>query len=38
LLSYVLFDGRFARQLIDLGRADASMRHDELVQFFRALA
>jgi len=38
LLSYVLFDGRFAKTLIDLGRADAEARHDELVQFFRALA
>jgi NTE family protein len=38
LLSYVLFDGRFAKILIDLGRADAEARHDELVQFFRALA
>jgi hypothetical protein len=34
----VLFDGRFAKTLIDLGRADAEARHDELVQFFRALA
>jgi NTE family protein len=38
LLSYVLFDGRFAKMLMDLGRADAESRHDELVQFFRALA
>jgi NTE family protein len=38
LLSYVLFDGRFARQLIDLGRADARARHDELCAFFEALA
>jgi NTE family protein len=38
LLSYMLFDGRFARTLIDLGRADAEARHDELVQFFRAVS
>ena len=34
LLSYVLFDGPFARQLIELGRSDARGRHDELVTFF----
>jgi NTE family protein len=38
LLSYVLFDGRFARQLIDLGWNDARARHDELCAFFEALA
>ncbi len=38
LLSYVLFDGRFARSLIDLGRSDARRRHDELVAFFAAAA
>ena len=37
LLSYVLFDGRFAKQLIDLGFRDARARHDELVEFFAAL-
>ncbi len=37
LLSYVLFDGRFARRLIDLGRSDARRRHDELVAFFERL-
>ncbi len=37
LLSYVLFDGRFARQLIELGQADARARHDELCAFFEAL-
>ncbi len=37
LLSYVLFDGRFARELIALGRADAQARHDELLAFFHAL-
>jgi NTE family protein len=34
LLSYVLFDGPFAAQLIDLGWRDARARHDNLVQFF----
>jgi NTE family protein len=34
LLSYVLFDGEFAGQLIELGRADARARHDELCAFF----
>jgi NTE family protein len=37
LLSYLLFDGRFAAQLIELGRADARARHDELCAFFEAL-
>jgi NTE family protein len=37
LLSYVLFDGRFAKMLIDLGRTDAEARHDELCEFFRQL-
>jgi NTE family protein len=32
LLSYILFDGEFARSLIDLGRADAAAQHDELCQ------
>jgi NTE family protein len=34
LLSYLLFDGDFARELIDVGRADARARHDELVGLF----
>ena len=34
LLSYMLFDGGFARQLIELGRADARARHEELCAFF----
>jgi NTE family protein len=34
LLSYVLFDGPFAGRLIEMGRADARTRHDELVSFF----
>lgn len=32
--SYVLFDGAFARELIDLGRADAVRRADEIRRFF----
>ncbi len=34
LLSYLLFDGGFAGQFIELGRADARARHDELCAFF----
>jgi NTE family protein len=34
LLSYLLFDGDFAQQLIELGRADAQKRHEELCGFF----
>lgn len=34
LISYVLFDGGFAAQLIDLGERDAKLRHDELCTFF----
>lgn len=34
LASYLLFDGAFARRLIDLGRSDAEARRDELLQFF----
>jgi NTE family protein len=36
LLSYMLFDGGFARLLIDLGRRDAEAQHDRIVAFFRA--
>jgi len=35
-LSYLLFDGGFARQLIDLGRRDAQRKHDEIMAFFGA--
>jgi NTE family protein len=34
LASYLLFDGQFCRQLIELGRADAQARKHELVTFF----
>jgi NTE family protein len=34
LLSYVLFDGPFAAQLIEMGRDDARARHDNMVKFF----
>lgn len=37
LLSYLLFDGRFTRQLIDLGWRDAERQHQEIVDFFTAL-
>ncbi len=37
-LSYLLFDGEFARQLIELGRDDARARHEELCEFFEAMA
>jgi NTE family protein len=36
LLSYLLFDGGFAGQLIEMGRADARARHEELCAFFAA--
>lgn len=34
LASYVLFDGGFARRLMDMGRADAAARKHELLAFF----
>ena len=37
LLSYLLFDGPFARRLIDLGYRDAKARQEELVRFFEKL-
>jgi NTE family protein len=37
LLSYVLFDGRFAAQLVELGRADAKKKHAELCEFVHAM-
>ncbi len=34
MLSYVLFDGEFSGQLIEMGRADARAKHDELASLF----
>ena len=34
LLSYILFDGDFAAELIDLGRRDAAKKEDELAALF----
>jgi NTE family protein len=34
LASYLLFDGSFAKKLIDLGRADAEARRHEIAEFF----
>ena len=34
LASYLLFDGPFCRRLIEMGRADAQARRDELLDFF----
>jgi NTE family protein len=36
-LSYLLFDGNWARELIALGRADAARQEEELVKFFAFL-
>jgi NTE family protein len=38
LLSYLLFDGEFAQQLVELGREDARTRHEELCSFFEQMA
>lgn len=38
LASYLLFDGAFARKLIDLGRADAEARRDDIDAFFGSAA
>lgn len=35
LLSYLLFDGAYAADLIDLGLADARAREEELMEFFQ---
>jgi NTE family protein len=34
LASYILFDGGFAKKLIELGRADAQARRHEIAKFF----
>jgi NTE family protein len=34
LASYLLFDGQFCRQLIEMGRADARARREDLMRFF----
>lgn len=34
LASYLLFDGHFCRQLVEMGRADAHARRDEILAFF----
>ncbi|HEY4014954.1 MAG TPA: patatin-like phospholipase family protein [Polyangiaceae bacterium] len=36
LASYLLFDGPFCRRLIEMGRADAQARRDDLLDFFRS--
>jgi len=36
LLSFILFDAEFARQLVQLGRDDSVARADEIRAFFRA--
>jgi NTE family protein len=38
LLSYVLFDGEFAAQLIELGRQDGRKNHAKLCRFFTELS
>jgi NTE family protein len=38
LASYLLFDGGFAKTLVDLGRADAEARRHEILEFFGSAA
>ena len=35
LLSYILFDGIYAAELVRMGYADARARHDELARFLQ---
>jgi NTE family protein len=35
-LSYLLFDGDYASELIELGHRDAAAKEEELAQFFMA--
>jgi NTE family protein len=35
LLSYILFDGNYAAELVRMGREDARARHDELCRFLQ---
>jgi NTE family protein len=37
-LTYLLFEGKFADVLIDLGRRDVAARADEVIEFFRPIA
>jgi NTE family protein len=37
LLAYLLFDGQFAAQLVDLGRQDARRHHTDLCELFEAV-
>jgi NTE family protein len=36
LMSYLMFDGEYANELLELGRADAAASADELESFFRS--
>jgi NTE family protein len=38
LLSYLLFDGDFAAELIDMGRRDAAKKEDELASLFDVMS
>jgi NTE family protein len=38
LLSYLLFDGDFAAELIDMGRQDAAKKEDELASLFDVMS
>ena len=36
-LSYILFDGRYAKELIEEGMKDAHANREELLQFFSTI-